>query len=256
MPRADLGVILSGRSRRALVAGASALLVATPVALQGIPPVPAAAAAPIIAPAPARPVTWLPAPALAYSPALEAREQLGGRPSRGVNRESRLTARRARAAAVAVRRAASRAPAHQARHAAPESRTVQHRTKRTTARRSSPALRSFGARRGLGAVVAFARAHVGASYRHGATGGGAYDCSGFTMRAYAAAGIRLPHQSGAQQSRGRTISRSAARPGDLVAGRGHVGIYMGHGMMIDAGNPRVGVVFRAMYSGLWLVRIA
>jgi cell wall-associated NlpC family hydrolase len=75
-------------------------------------------------------------------------------------------------------------------------------------------------------------------------------------RAYAAAGIGLPHQSGAQQARGRVISRSAARPGDLVAGRGHVGIYMGRGMMIDAGNSRVGVTYRAMYSGLWLVRIA
>jgi cell wall-associated NlpC family hydrolase len=103
-------------------------------------------------------------------------------------------------------------------------------------------------------VIAFARSQVGKTYRRGATGPNAFDCSGFTKRAYALAGLRLPHSSGGQAARARIISRAAARPGDLVVGPGHVGIYMGGGMMIDAGNSRIGVVYRRLYPGLHIER--
>jgi cell wall-associated NlpC family hydrolase len=103
-------------------------------------------------------------------------------------------------------------------------------------------------------VIAFARAQLGKNYRSGGEGPHVFDCSGFTKRAYARAGLRLPHSSGGQAARARTVSRSAARPGDLVVGPGHVGIYMGGGMMIDAGNSRVGVVYRRLYSGLHIER--
>jgi cell wall-associated NlpC family hydrolase len=106
----------------------------------------------------------------------------------------------------------------------------------------------------MSSVIAFARSQVGKNYRRGAEGPNSFDCSGFTKRAYARAGLRLPHSSGAQAARARVISRAAARPGDLVVGPGHVGIYMGGGMMIDAGNPRVGVVYRRLYRGLHIER--
>jgi peptidoglycan DL-endopeptidase CwlO len=105
------------------------------------------------------------------------------------------------------------------------------------------------------AVVAYARSQIGARYVSGGEGPGGFDCSGFTKTAYARIGVRLPHSSGAQAARARRISRSQARPGDLVVGRGHVGIYMGHGMMIDAGNHRTGVVYRKLYSGLQVERL-
>jgi peptidoglycan DL-endopeptidase CwlO len=108
---------------------------------------------------------------------------------------------------------------------------------------------------GMTAVIAFARSQVGKSYVSGGMGPHGFDCSGFTKRAYALAGIRLPHSSGAQAARARTISRALARPGDLVIGPGHVGIYMGRGMMIDAGNSRTGVVYRKLYSGLRVARL-
>lgn len=108
---------------------------------------------------------------------------------------------------------------------------------------------------GMGAVVAYARAQVGKPYRRGAQGPDAFDCSGFTMQAYRRAGIRLPHSSRGQAARARGIPRSAARPGDLVVGASHVGVYMGGGMMIDAGNPRVGVVYRSLYGGLHVARL-
>jgi peptidoglycan DL-endopeptidase CwlO len=106
----------------------------------------------------------------------------------------------------------------------------------------------------MSAVLAYARSQVGKSYSSGGEGPNSFDCSGFTKRAYAQAGMRLPHSSGAQAARARTISRSSARAGDLVVGPGHVGIYMGGGMMIDAGNPRTGVVYRRLYAGLHIER--
>ena len=108
--------------------------------------------------------------------------------------------------------------------------------------------------RGMSSVIAFARSQIGKSYRRGAEGPFSFDCSGFTKRAYARAGLYLPHSSGAQAARARSVSRSQARAGDLVVGPGHVGIYMGNGMMIDAGNSRVGVTFRPLYGGLRIER--
>lgn len=109
-------------------------------------------------------------------------------------------------------------------------------------------MRKAVARRGLSAVVAFALSKVGARYGQGR---GRYDCSRLTQAAYAAAGIRLPRTSGAQRARARVISWAAARRGDLIVGRGHVGIYAGkrggRHMMVDAGNPRVGVSYRPVY---------
>ncbi|WP_229067414.1 C40 family peptidase [Actinoplanes sp. DH11] len=128
--------------------------------------------------------------------------------------------------------------------------SVRKTTRSTTVRR----LRAAGGR-GLNAVVAFARSQVGKRYVRGGEGPHGFDCSGFTKRAYARAGYRLPHSSGAQARRARTVPRSQARPGDLVVGPGHVGIYMGRGMMIDAGNSRTGVVYRKVYRGLRVARL-
>jgi cell wall-associated NlpC family hydrolase len=107
---------------------------------------------------------------------------------------------------------------------------------------------------GMNAVIAYAKSQIGRSYVTGGEGGSGFDCSGLTKRAYAQAGIALPHSSRAQAARAHTISRRVARAGDLVVGSGHVGIYMGRGMMIDAGNHRTGVVYRKLYSGLRVER--
>jgi cell wall-associated NlpC family hydrolase len=135
-------------------------------------------------------------------------------------------------------------------------RTVRRLVTRVVTRRLSPARASRQVRLGnMTAVIAYARSQVGKSYVSGGEGPGGFDCSGLTRSAYARAGIRLPHSSGAQAARARSISRSQARAGDLVVGPGHVGIYMGHGMMIDAGNHRTGVVYRKLYSGLRVERL-
>jgi len=130
-------------------------------------------------------------------------------------------------------------------------RSHQRRSGYSTFGRSSAAGRS-GA--GMSSVIAYARSQIGKRYVRGAEGPFSFDCSGLTKRAYAHAGLRLPHSSGGQAARARPVSRGAARPGDLVVGRGHVGIYMGRGMMIDAGNSRVGVTYRHVYGGLRIER--
>ncbi|RZU72516.1 cell wall-associated NlpC family hydrolase [Micromonospora kangleipakensis] len=82
---------------------------------------------------------------------------------------------------------------------------------------------------------------VGDPYVWGATGPNSFDCSGLTQYAYKAAGIYLTHFTGAQWNEGRAVSRSDARPGDLVffySDLHHVGLYLGNGLMVHA--PRTG----------------
>ncbi|MGC1215412.1 MAG: NlpC/P60 family protein [Micromonospora sp.] len=82
---------------------------------------------------------------------------------------------------------------------------------------------------------------VGDPYVWGANGPDAFDCSGLTQYAYKAAGIYLTHFTGAQWNEGRSVSRSEARPGDLVffySDLHHMGLYLGDGLMVHA--PRTG----------------
>lgn len=161
------------------------------------------------------------------------------------------------------RRAAERRTTAEGRRAGTPRRSGERRSERLRSgrqeageRRTSgrSARRGASASRGMSAVIAYARAQVGKRYASGADGPDAFDCSGFTKQAYRRAGLHLPHSSAGQAARASSVSRSEARPGDLVVGSGHVGVYMGGGMMIDAGNSRVGVVYRAMYSGLHIER--
>lgn len=138
---------------------------------------------------------------------------------------------------------------------APGASTRVRVARRPVVRRAAVRRPVSAVRGGMSAVVRYALAQVGKRYVYGAAGPWAYDCSGLTMMAYRQAGIRLPHQSGGQSARAYRVSRASARPGDLVVGRGHVGVYVGGGMMVDAGNPGVGVVRRRLYGGLWIERL-
>lgn len=79
----------------------------------------------------------------------------------------------------------------------------------------------------------------GDPYVWGASGPSAFDCSGLVLWAYAQVGISLPHFTGDQWNMGIHISRSDLEPGDLVffyPDIGHVGLYIGNGLMVDAPN--------------------
>jgi cell wall-associated NlpC family hydrolase len=96
------------------------------------------------------------------------------------------------------------------------------------------------------AAIDFARAQLGKPYVYAAAGPNAFDCSGLTMAAYGAAGISMPHYSGAQYSSLPHVRLDSMLPGDLVfwgpGGSQHVGLYVGNGLMIHA--PHTGDVVR------------
>jgi cell wall-associated NlpC family hydrolase len=83
---------------------------------------------------------------------------------------------------------------------------------------------------------AYVQANKPAYYGYGDAGPDTFDCSGLTMMAWKAAGKSLPHNAAAQYSATARITKSQLEPGDLVFYRslGHVGIYVGGGMIIDA----------------------
>jgi cell wall-associated NlpC family hydrolase len=91
-----------------------------------------------------------------------------------------------------------------------------------------------------GIALRFALQQIGKPYVFGASGLRSWDCSGLTMVAFAHAGVSLPHSSQAQIGYGRRIPLSSLQPGDLVffyRSVTHVGIYLGHGLMVNAPRP-------------------
>ena len=86
-------------------------------------------------------------------------------------------------------------------------------------------------------AVDTALAQVGDRYVWGAGGPDAFDCSGLTSYAYAAAGVSLPHSSRSQSQMGTPVSRGELQPGDLIffySPVSHVGMYIGNGQMVHA----------------------
>jgi cell wall-associated NlpC family hydrolase len=87
-------------------------------------------------------------------------------------------------------------------------------------------------------AVAFVFRQLGCSYSYGSTGpcSSGFDCSGLVMSAWAAAGITIPRDTFEQWAALPHISTSDLQPGDLLYydGIGHVAMYVGQGMIIDA----------------------
>ncbi|MEU0372068.1 NlpC/P60 family protein [Streptomyces sp. NPDC006283] len=89
-------------------------------------------------------------------------------------------------------------------------------------------------------AIAYAYGALGKPYVWGATGPGAFDCSGLTQAAWRSAGVSLPRTTYTQINAGRRVSRAQLAPGDLVffySGVSHVGLYIGGGRMIHAPRP-------------------
>lgn len=107
------------------------------------------------------------------------------------------------------------------------------------------AVPSVGGGTGEGAIaVQAALTRVGSPYSWGASGPGAFDCSGLVMWAFQQAGISLPHSSYALAAGGTPVSRDQLQPGDVVnfySDASHTGIYVGDGMVVHASTYGVPV---------------
>ncbi|MDR7328639.1 C40 family peptidase [Corynebacterium guangdongense] len=86
------------------------------------------------------------------------------------------------------------------------------------------------------AAVAAALGQVGTPYVWGGTTPAGFDCSGLVQWSYAQAGIELP-RTAAEMAMGQQVNYEDLRPGDLAVWDGHVAMYTGDGMMVEAGDP-------------------
>lgn len=125
----------------------------------------------------------------------------------------------------------------------PTVRTVtpaRSRTRRDDPRQADPLPRqSFGA-----GILQAATRYLDIPYLYGGTDPRrGLDCSGFVQRVFADMGVALPRVTYDQVRVGQAINdRNQLRPGDLIffigdrgnRVNGHVGIYTGDGMMVDA----------------------
>jgi len=102
-----------------------------------------------------------------------------------------------------------------------------------------------------GIALKFALQQIGDVYVFGAAGLQYWDCSGLTMKAFAAAGVSMPHSAAAQARMGKSIPFNQKQPGDLLFfGRpiSHVGIYLGGGRMVHA--PHTGARVKVAEASL------
>ncbi|GAB3698014.1 C40 family peptidase [Mariniluteicoccus flavus] len=183
-------------------------------------------------------------------------------------REEREAAAQAERAATAVTNDTSRAGGRSTPTAAPTSAAPSARpsasatpTRGATSKAPAPAPAPAapvppGSGRGATAI-AFAKAQLGKPYIYGGVGPAGYDCSGLTMKAWAAAGVSLPRVSGAQASAGRRVSLGDLQPGDLVlyGSLSHVGLYVGNGVVIHAPHTGSNVRYTTLSGFSFGVRV-
>lgn len=113
------------------------------------------------------------------------------------------------------------------------------------------------------AAVGFALGQLGKPYVWGAKGPDAYDCSGLMLAAWAAAGIGIPAGTISQVHAGHSVSSlEQVQPGDLLFIPGslgtaqvprHVGMYAGHGLIVDAYDTDTGVILEPLSA--WTSKI-
>ncbi|MHB8893940.1 MAG: C40 family peptidase [Candidatus Geothermincolia bacterium] len=92
-------------------------------------------------------------------------------------------------------------------------------------------------------VLNIALKELGKKYEWGGNGPDAWDCSGLVKHSFEGVGVKLPRVTYDQVKEGREVPRGKYEAGDLLFfnHNGHVGIYIGNGLMIHALGDRVKV---------------
>jgi len=109
--------------------------------------------------------------------------------------------------------------------------------------RSAPSTTKVAVSAGARAV-AWAKTMIGVHYLWGGNGRGGIDCSGLTSQAWHHAGVNIPRIANDQWHKLPRVSLSHLEPGDIIAFgyssgyANHVGLYAGHGMVIDTSSHR------------------
>lgn len=91
-------------------------------------------------------------------------------------------------------------------------------------------------------LVNYALQFVGNPYRWGGnslTNG--CDCSGFVHLVYQHFGISTPRYSQSFKTVGQPVAYENIKPGDVVVYPGHVAIYIGNGLIVEAQSTRAGI---------------
>lgn len=141
------------------------------------------------------------------------------------------------------------------RAAAAPSRSAERTATTATTEKAAPV--AIPASANGSAIISIASRYVGVPYVYGGTTPDGFDCSGFTSYVFAQVGIDLPRQSSAQGNVGTKVSRADAQPGDLIWTPGHISIYAGDGMQIDAPRPGKTIQFRQIWqSNPTFIRVA
>ena len=100
-------------------------------------------------------------------------------------------------------------------------------------------------------VVSIALGFQGVPYVWGGASPSGFDCSGLVMYSYAQVGVSLPHSSYAMWNYGVSVPRDQLEPGDILFfdGLGHVGLYIGGGLYVDAPHTGAVVQVESLDSG-------
>jgi cell wall-associated NlpC family hydrolase len=104
------------------------------------------------------------------------------------------------------------------------------------AEKVEPATPDYASDGSIGAqAVAIAMQYIGIAYTYGGESpGSGFDCSGLIKYVYAQLGVDLPHSSSSMVAAGYQVTSPI--PGDIVWTQGHVSLYAGDGMVVEAAN--------------------